>query len=152
MLRWSVPRDVNIMFSGFSGPARQTYVLFKSGLDSRSDVGLNLRVKVTVEAASPSFEAPPTTAATLMLYWDPDVRFLITKEVSMVVFSPPAQRTMYHVTFPSGCAQLRDTDEVVTSVMIRFPTAAGSANGRDNRVAQEVATEASMGTWKLSKF
>lgn len=93
-------------------------------------------MKVTVEAPSPSFEATPATATTLMLYLDPGVRFVITKEVSVVVFSPPAQRMMYHVTFPPGCAQLRDTDEVVTSVTIRFSTAAGSANGRDNRVAQ----------------
>lgn len=114
-------------------------------------LSLNLRVNVTVEAPSPSFEATPATAATLMLYWDPGVRFVITKEVSVVVFLLPAQRTMYHVTFPSGCAQLRDTDEVVTSVMVKFPTTAGSANGRDNRVTQEVATEASMGTRKLSK-
>lgn len=90
-------------------------------------------------ALPPSFEA--TTAATLMLYWDPGVRFLMTKEVSVVLFSSPAQRIVYRAAFPSGRAQLRDTDEVVTLVTVRFSTTAGSANVSDNRGAQEVTTE-----------
>lgn len=122
--------------------------MFTSGLHSRSDVGLNLRVKVVVEALSPSLEA---TAATLMLYWDPGVRSSMTKEVLVVLCSSAAQRIMYHMAFPSGCVQLRDTDEVVTLVMVRFPTTAGSASVRDNRGAQEVAAEVSVGTWKLWK-
>lgn len=92
-------------------------------------------MEVVVEALPPSFEATTATAATLMLYWDPGVRFSMTKEVWVVVvlFSSPAQRIMYQVAFPSGGAQLRETDEVVTWVTVRFPTTAGSANVRDNR-------------------
>lgn len=123
--------------------------MFTSGLQSSSDVGLNLRVKVIVEALSPSLEATTATAATLMLYWDPGVRLLMTKEVSVVLRTSAAQRIVYHVAFPSGCFQLRDTDEVVTLVTFRSPTTAGSASVRDNRGAQEVAAEVSGGTWKL---
>lgn len=103
-----------------------------------------------MEALPPSFEATTATAATLMSYWDPGVRFVMSKEVLMVLFSSPAQRIVYHVTFPSGCVQLRDTDEVVTRVTVRFPTTAGSTRVRDNRGAQRVPAEASVGKlWRV---
>lgn len=127
------------------------YTVFMSGRHSSSAVVLNLRVKVIVEALPPSLEGATATAATLMLYWVPGFRFVMTKDVLVVLFSSPAQRTVNHVALPSGCAQFREMDEVVTEVTLRFPTTAGSANVRDNRGAQEDTTEAGMGTWQLAK-
>lgn len=84
-------------------------------------------MKGITEALSPSCEAFTATAATLMLCWDPGVRFVMTKEVLVVLFSSSAQRILYMLAFPSGFSQLTDTDVVVTLVTTRFLTTAGSA-------------------------
>lgn len=140
MLRLTVPRSVNTMFSGFTGSMQwRHYSVLQSGQcrpNCRSKLGLNLRVKVLVEALSPSVEGPTATAATLMLYWDPGVRPSMMKEVSVVVFSTltfsPAKRIVYEVAFPFGFAQLRDRDEAVTLVTVRFLTTSGSVDVRDD--------------------
>lgn len=95
---------------------------------------MDLRVKVVIWVLSPSFDNSPATAATVMLYWNPGVRPPMVNVVSLVgllvlaVSSFAVQVNMYEVTLPSGLSQIRDTDEVVTLLMLRFLIAAGSRN------------------------
>ena len=92
---------------------------------------MDLPVKVVFEMVSPSFVGSIATADTVMLYQDPGIKLLMIKEVSLVllleVSSPKVHRTLYEVALPTGTSQCRDTDDVVTSVMLKFPTRAGSA-------------------------
>lgn len=80
---------------------------------------------------SPSFEELTATADTVMLYRDPGIKPVILKEVSVVlslkVLPPKVHWILYEVALPTGLSQFRDTDDVVTSVMLRFLTTAGSA-------------------------
>lgn len=86
-------------------------------------------VKVLVKALCPSVVEFSTTAATNMLYFDPGVKSVIVVLVMLINMSSVHQ-TLYDSTLPSGLCQLKETDDVVTLVMVRFSTVVGTKNSR----------------------
>lgn len=87
-------------------------------------------MKVLVKTLCPSV-VKFTTAATDMLYFDPGVKSVIVVVVMLIDMDlSSAHRTLYDSTLPSGSCQLKETDDVVTSVMVRFSTVAGAKNSR----------------------
>ena len=103
---------------------------------------MDLLVTVGVVVPSPMFEESPATAATVTLYLVPGIKPLIIKLVSLVMpFSSMElllHRIMYEVVLPSGSVQVRDTDDVVTTVSVRLFTTAGSGKMRGISTKQHV--------------
>lgn len=100
----------------------------------KTTVSVDLLVKVVISDLSP-FELFAATATTVMLYWVPGIKLLIIEEVSFVILlefvRPAVHWTVYETALPTGSVQFKDTDDVVTSIMVKFWTTAGSAKARN---------------------